>query len=89
MVWSDGHYGPDGTMQDVVTYSATISDPVKAYLNLKVSYGSTKIVKTSEDGKVEGISFTITGNGVCALPVLRAMKLGTMVCFFTLASMLS
>ena len=64
VVWSDGHYGPDGTMQDVVTYSATISDPVKAYLNLKVSYGSTKIVKTSEDGKVEGISFTITGNGV-------------------------
>ena len=63
VVWSDGHYGPDGTMQDVVTYSATISDPVKAYLNLKVSYGSTKIVKTSEDGKVEGISFTITGNG--------------------------
>ena len=64
VVWSDGHYGPDGTMQDVVTYSATISDPVKAYLNLKVSYGSAKIVKTSEDGKVEGISFTVTGNGV-------------------------
>lgn len=64
VVWSDGHYGPDGTMQDVVTYSATISDPVKAYLNLKVSYGGTKIIKTSEDGKVEGISFTITGNGV-------------------------
>ena len=64
VVWNDGHYGPDGTMQDVVTYSATISDPVKAYLNLKVSYGSTKIIKTSEDGKVEGISFTITGNGV-------------------------
>lgn len=64
VVWSDGHYGPDGTMQDVVTYSATISDPVKAYLNLKVSYSTAKIVKTSEDGKVEGISFTITGNGV-------------------------
>lgn len=64
VVWSDGHYGPDGTMQDVVTYSATISDPVKAYLNLKVSYGGAKIIKTSEDGKVEGISFTITGNGV-------------------------
>lgn len=64
VVWSDGHYGPDGTMQDVVTYSATISDPVKAHLNLKVSYGTAKIVKTSEDGKVEGISFTITGNGV-------------------------
>ena len=64
VVWSDGHYGPDGTMQDVVTYSATVSDPVKGYLNIKVSYGSAKIVKTSEDGKVEGISFTITGNGV-------------------------
>lgn len=64
VVWSDGHYGPNGTMQDVVTYSATVSDPVKGYLNIKVSYGSAKIVKTSEDGKVEGISFTITGNGV-------------------------
>ena len=64
VVWSDGHYGPDGTMQDVVTYSATISDPVKGYLNIKVSYGSAKIIKTSEDGKVEGVSFTITGNGV-------------------------
>lgn len=42
----------------------TVNDPVKGYLNIKVSYGSAKIVKTSEDGKVEGISFTITGNGV-------------------------
>lgn len=64
VVWSDGHYDPDGTMQDVVTYSATVSDPVKGYLNIKVSYGSAKIVKTCEDGKVEGISFTVTGNGV-------------------------
>lgn len=31
---------------------------------MKVSYGSCKIVKTSEDGKVDGIKFTITGNGV-------------------------
>lgn len=31
VVWSDGHYGPDGTMQDVVTYSATVSDPVTAF----------------------------------------------------------
>ena len=64
VVWSDGHYGPDGTMQDVVTYSATVSDPVTAFLNLKVSYGSARIVKTSEDGKVDGITFTITGEGV-------------------------
>lgn len=64
VVWSDGHYGPDGTMQDVVTYSATVSDPVTAFLNLKVSYGGAKIIKTSEDGKVDGIAFTITGEGV-------------------------
>ena len=64
VVWSDGHYGPDGTMQDVVTYSATVSDPVTAFLNLKVSYGSAKIIKTSEDGRVDGITFTITGEGI-------------------------
>ena len=64
VVWSDGHYGPDGTMQDVVTYAATVMDPVQAFLNLKVSYGSAKIVKTSEDGKVDNLTFTVTGNGV-------------------------
>ena len=29
-----------------------------------MSYGSAKIVKTSEDGKVDGISFRIQGNGI-------------------------
>ncbi|MCI6971027.1 MAG: Cys-Gln thioester bond-forming surface protein [Eubacterium sp.] len=64
VVWSDGHYGPDGTMQDAVTYAATVMDPVQAFLNLKVSYGSAKIVKTSEDGKVDNLTFTVTGNGI-------------------------
>ena len=64
VVWSDGHYGPDGTMQDVVTFRDTVSDPMYAYLHLKVGYGSVKIIKTSEDGKVDGIAFTISGNGV-------------------------
>lgn len=64
ITWTDGIYGPNGELQDTVTYAQTVSDPVKGYLNIKVSYGSAKIVKTSEDGKVEGISFTITGNGV-------------------------
>ncbi len=64
ITWTDGVYGPNGKLQDTVTYAQTVKDPVKGYLNIKVSYGSTKIVKTSEDGKVEGISFTITGNGV-------------------------
>lgn len=64
ITWTDGVYGPNGKLQDTVTYAQSVNDPVKGYLNIKVSYGSAKIVKTSEDGKVEGISFTITGNGV-------------------------
>ncbi len=64
ITWTDGVYGPNGKLQDIVTYAQSVNDPVKGYLNIKVSYGSAKIVKTSEDGKVEGISFTITGNGI-------------------------
>ena len=51
-------------MQDVVTYAQEVSDPVTGYVKMKVSYGSCQIVKTSEDGKVDGINFTISGNGV-------------------------
>lgn len=64
VIWSDGSIGPNGGTQDTVTYSAKASDPVKAYIKAKVSYGSAKIVKTSEDGKVAGITFTVTGDGV-------------------------
>lgn len=61
ITWTDGVYGPNGKLQDTVTYAQTVNDPVKGYLNIKVSYGSAKIVKTSEDGKVEGFSFRVTG----------------------------
>ena len=64
ITWTDGVYGPDGGIQDTVTYAQTVNDPIKGYLNINVSYGSAKIVKTSEDGKVAGITFTVTGNGV-------------------------
>ena len=64
VVWSDGVYKPGEGQQDLSTFAAEVNDPVKGYLNLKVSLGSAKIVKTSEGGKVSGISFTITGNGV-------------------------
>lgn len=64
ITWTDGVYGPDGGVQDTVTYAQTVNDPVKGYLNINVSYGSAKIVKTSEDGKVAGITFMVTGNGV-------------------------
>ena len=40
-------------------------DPVSFYMQIKTeTYGKAKIVKTSEDGIVEGIPFTISGNGV-------------------------
>ena len=64
IIWTDGIYGPDRGLQDIVTYSESVDDPVNGYLRIETSCGSAKIVKTSEDGKVEGISFTITGNGV-------------------------
>ena len=64
ITWTDGDYGPNSTSQDTVTYAQSVSDPVKGYLKLAVSFGSAKIVKTSEDGIVEGISFTITGEGI-------------------------
>lgn len=64
ITWTDGVYGPNGELQDTVTYAQEGNDPVKDYLNIKVSYGSAKIVKTSEDGKVDGIPFRIQGNGI-------------------------
>lgn len=64
ITWTDGVYGPNGELQDTVTYAQSVSDPVKGYLNIQVSYGSAKIVKTSEDGKVDGIPFRIQGTGV-------------------------
>lgn len=64
ITWTDGHYGPDGTVRDLVTYTQSVTDPIQGYLNVKISLGSVKIVKTAEDGNVAGIPFTITGNGV-------------------------
>ena len=64
ITWTDSIYGPDGGVQDTVTYAQTVNDPIKGFVKLKVSYGSAKIVKTSEDGKVDGISFRIQGNGI-------------------------
>lgn len=63
IVWDDGTYEPGVGRQNLVTYAQTVNDPVSGYFNLKVSYGSAKIVKTSEDGIIGGISFRVTGNG--------------------------
>lgn len=64
IIWSDGAYQPGNGNQDTVTFGQQVDDPVKGYINLKVSYGSAKIVKMSEDGKVDGITFRIQGEGV-------------------------
>ena len=64
IVWSEGKHGQNSSVQDVVTYAQEVSDPVSGYVKMKVSHGSCQIVKTSEDGKVDGINFTISGNGV-------------------------
>lgn len=64
VVWTDGKNSPGNGIQDVVSYSQNVSDPVSGFVKMKVSYGSCKIVKTSEDGKIDGINFTISGNGV-------------------------
>lgn len=64
ITWTDGRYAPGSGIQDVISYAQEVNDPVQALLNLKVSYGSAKIIKTSEDGKVDNLTFTVTGNGV-------------------------
>lgn len=64
IVWSDGKYAPGDGQQDLVSYTQSVNDPVKGYVKIKVSYGSAKIVKTSEDGKVDGITFRVQGNGI-------------------------
>lgn len=64
IVWGDGIVKPGVGQQDLATYAATIKDPVTAFLRLRVSTGNIKIVKTSEDGRVDGITFRIKGNGV-------------------------
>lgn len=64
IVWGDGIVKPGVGQQDLATYAATIKDPVTAFLRLRVSSGNIKIVKTSEDGRVDGITFRIKGNGI-------------------------
>ena len=52
-------YG-DPTLQDIVT-GVENADAVKAYLNVETPTGTIALKKTSEDGVVAGISFTIKG----------------------------
>lgn len=53
-------YG-SSSVQDVISGVEPESDPVKAYFSVKTMTGILKLKKTSEDGIVEGIKFTVTG----------------------------
>lgn len=56
--------GKEAANQDMVSGVPADNDPVPSYLKVKTAYGSCKIVKTSEDGVVDGLSFRVQGNGV-------------------------
>ena len=53
-------YG-DASLQDVITGVENDADPIRAYLKVKTSSGNLKLVKTSEDGNVANIEFTVKG----------------------------
>ena len=53
------------------------SDPVSFFMNIKTeTYGTAKIVKTSEDGIVSGISFRISGTDVLGNEVNETVTTG-------------
>ncbi len=54
-------YG-DATLQDVISGVENDADPIRAYFKVKTSSGNLKLVKTSEDGNVANIEFTVKGN---------------------------
>lgn len=55
-------YG-DASFQDVITGVENDADPIRAYFKVKTSSGNLKLVKTSEDGNVANIEFTVNGDG--------------------------
>lgn len=62
LIWSVP--GKESTNQDMVSGVPADNDPVPSYLKVRTAAGSAKIVKVSEDGKVDGITFRIQGNGI-------------------------
>ena len=53
ITWTNRTLNPGSGKQDVITYTQSVNGPVQAFLHLKVSYGSAKIVKISGDSKVD------------------------------------
>lgn len=55
-------YG-DATLQDVISGVENDADPIRAYFKVKTSSGNLKLIKTSEDGNVANIEFSVKGDG--------------------------
>ena len=62
-VGADIGFVPENTT-DNQALVGRLTDPVTASFKVKTATGNARIVKTSEDGKVEGIQFTLEGNGL-------------------------
>lgn len=54
-------YG-DASLQDVITGVENDADPIRACFKVNTSSGNLKLVKTSEDGNVANIEFTVKGD---------------------------
>ena len=62
LIWSvPGH---EDENQDMVSGVPERNDPCPAFLKVQTTSGGMKIVKTSEDGKVDGVKFRVEGNGI-------------------------
>ncbi len=62
-VGADIGFVPENTT-DNQSLVGRLTDPVTASFKVKTATGNARIVKTSEDGEVEGVKFTLTGNGL-------------------------
>lgn len=62
LIWSVP--GKEEANQDMVSGVPANNDPVPAYLRVKAPAGQIRLIKTSEDGKVENVPFHISGGGI-------------------------
>ena len=60
-VWTDGKFTQGSGTQDVIVHTHDIEDHVEGYIHLKAEYGSCRITKTAENGKISEKEFMIEG----------------------------
>lgn len=64
VTWTDGVIGPNGNIQDLITYGEQVTDPVQGFIKVKAAAGNCEIKKTAEDGYKAGFQFQVTGAGI-------------------------